>query len=96
MSATPIPRSLALAFFGEFDVSVIDEMPAGRRPITTKIIDQKERKKLAPWLKHKINEGQKIFVVAPLIEESDTLELANVEEIYQETQDLLPEYQSKI
>lgn len=96
MSATPIPRSLALAFFGEFDVSVIDEMPAGRRSITTKIIDQKERKKLAPWLKHKINEGQKIFVVAPLIEESDTLELANVEEIYQETQDLLPEYQSKI
>lgn len=56
MSATPIPRSLALAFFGEFDVSVIDELPAGRKAITTKIIDHKEWIKLAPWLKHKIEE----------------------------------------
>jgi ATP-dependent DNA helicase RecG len=56
MSATPIPRSLALAFFGEFDVSIIDELPAGRKAITTKIIDHKERIKLAPWLRQKINE----------------------------------------
>ena len=53
MSATPIPRSLALAFFGEFDVSVIDELPAGRKAITTKIIDHKEWIKLAPWLRQK-------------------------------------------
>gem|GEM_PF-1616253 len=48
MSATPIPRSLALAFFGECTVSVIDELPAGRKPITTKIISLTERKKLKP------------------------------------------------
>ena len=56
MSATPIPRSLALAFFGEFDVSVIDELPASRKAITTKIIDHKEWIKIAPWLRQKINE----------------------------------------
>ena len=96
MSATPIPRSLALAFFGEFDVSVIDELPAGRKPITTKIIDHKEWIKLAPWLVHKINEGQKIFIVAPLIEESEKMELANVTEVFEATKNLLPDYVNEI
>ena len=96
MSATPIPRSLALAFFGEFDVSVIDELPAGRKAITTKIIDHKEWIKIAPWLRQKINEWQKIFVVAPLIEESETMELANVTEVFQATRELLPDYESQI
>lgn len=96
MSATPIPRSLALAFFGEFDVSIIDELPAGRKAITTKIIDHKEWIKLAPWLRQKINEWQKIFVVAPLIEESETMELANVNEVFQATRELLPDYDGQI
>jgi len=96
MSATPIPRSLALAFFGEFDVSVIDELPAGRKAITTKIIDHKEWIKIAPWLRQKINEWQKIFVVAPLIEESETMELANVTEVFQATRELLPDYDGQI
>lgn len=96
MSATPIPRSLALAFFGEFDVSVIDELPTGRKAITTKIIDHKEWIKLAPWLRQKINEWQKIFVVAPLIEESETMELANVTEVFQATRELLPDYDGQI
>lgn len=50
MSATPIPRSMALAFFGEFDVSIIDEMPVGRKAIETKIISEKEYIKLKPWI----------------------------------------------
>jgi ATP-dependent DNA helicase RecG len=54
MTATPIPRSLALAFFGEFDVSIIDEMPAGRKPVYTKIIDEQEFLKLKPWILNKI------------------------------------------
>jgi ATP-dependent DNA helicase RecG len=56
MSATPIPRSMALAFFGEFEVSVIDQMPMGRIPITTKTIPNSERKKIKPRIMTKINQ----------------------------------------
>jgi len=71
MTATPIPRSLTLAFFGEFEVSIIDEMPAGRLPITTKIASNSEIKKLKPRILTKLGQGQKCFVVTPLIQESD-------------------------
>lgn len=54
MTATPIPRSMALAFFGEFDVSTIDEMPAGRKPIHTKIVSESEYKKLKQWVLTKL------------------------------------------
>ena len=74
MSATPIPRSMALAFFGEFDVSIIDELPSGRIPITTKVISEKEYLKLKPRILQKIEQGQKVFIVTPLIEESDKLD----------------------
>jgi len=65
---------MALAFFGEFDVSIIDEMPVGRKPITTKIVSEKDYIKLKPWILEKINKGQKVFIVTPLIEESEKLE----------------------
>lgn len=71
MTATPIPRSMALAFFGEFEVSIIDEMPAGRKPITTKIVAESEFHKLKPRILTKIQQGQKVFIISPLIEESD-------------------------
>lgn len=74
MTATPIPRSMALAFFGEFAVSTIDEMPSWRKPITTKIISQQEFIKLKPRLLTKIQQWQKVFLVTPLIEESEALE----------------------
>ena len=74
MTATPIPRSLALAFFGEFDVSIIDEMPSGRKPIITKILDETEFLKLKPWILTKIWQGQKVFLITPLIEESEVLD----------------------
>jgi ATP-dependent DNA helicase RecG len=74
MSATPIPRSMALAFFGEFDVSVIDEMPIGRKTIETKIISDKEYLQLKPWILDHIGKGHKVFIVTPLVEESEKLE----------------------
>lgn len=77
MSATPIPRSMALAFFGEFDVSIIDEMPVGRKIIQTKIISEKEYITLKPWILDHINKWQKVFVVTPLIEESEKMEEVN-------------------
>ena len=72
MTATPIPRSMALAFFWEFEVSTIDEMPVGRKPIQTKIISEAEFIKLKPRILTKIQQGQKIFIISPLIEDSES------------------------
>jgi len=85
MSATPIPRSLALAFFGEFNVSIIDEMPIGRKPIVTKIVTEKQMIKLKQRFLSKIQQGQKLFVVTPLIEESEKMEnIANATQAFEE------------
>lgn len=90
MSATPIPRSLALTYFGEFDVSIIDEMPAGRLPIQTKIVTPGEMTKLKPRVLDKISKGQKLFVVTPLVEESEHMEdLKAVTQAHQEISDRL-------
>ena len=60
MTATPIPRTLALAFFSEFEVSIIDEMPAGRKPIITKVVTEKEWKKLKGRMLDRIGKGQSV------------------------------------
>gem|GEM_PF-515061 len=92
MSATPIPRSMALAFFGEFDVSIIDELPAGRKTIQTKIMTASDYQKLIPWTYDRIQHGEKLFVVVPLIEESEKLDLHNAMDVYQEIQDLFQRF----
>lgn len=97
MSATPIPRSMALAFFGEFDVSIIDEMPAWRLPIHTKIITNTQWIKSKPRILDKINKGEKVFIVTPLIEESEKLEdVTAATQAFEETQDLFPEIRHHI
>lgn len=97
MSATPIPRSMALAFFGEFDVSIIDEMPAGRLPIHTKIISNAQWIKSKPWIMDKIKKGEKVFIVTPLIEESEKLEdVTAATQAFQETQDLFDEIRYQV
>lgn len=97
MSATPIPRSMALAFFGEFDVHIIDELPKWRQPITTKIISENEYIKLKPRIISKVNEWQKVFIVTPLVEESEKLEeVKAATSEYQEIKKLLPELKNKI
>lgn len=89
MTATPIPRTLALAFFSEFEVSTINEMPAGRKPIITKIITPSHRSKLKYWILDRINRWQSVFVVVPLVQESDTLEwVHDVQTAYQEIRDI--------
>lgn len=97
MSATPIPRSMALAFFGEFEVSVIDQMPVGRVPIMTKIISNNEQKKIKPRIMTKINQWQKVFIVTPLIEESDKLEdVQAATQEFEETKEIFTEIKDKI
>lgn len=97
MSATPIPRSMALAFFWEFDVSIIDELPVGRKPIITKMVSEKEYFKLKSWISTKVEEWQKVFIVTPLIEESEKMEeLKSAMVEYQNAQELFPELKDKI
>jgi len=84
MTATPIPRTLALTIYGELDISVIDEMPPGRTPIVTEIISPNSRSKMFSLVASQLAEGHQVFVVCPLIEESESLKFASAEKIYQE------------
>lgn len=83
MTATPIPRTLAMTVYGDLDVSVIDELPQGRKAIITYHYSQNNRKQLVDFLKKQIHIGRQIFVVYPLIEESETLDLKNLMEGYE-------------
>jgi len=73
MTATPIPRTLALALYGEMSVSVLDELPPGRTPVETEVIDPAERGRAYEIVRREVNAGHQAFVICPLIEESETL-----------------------
>lgn len=75
MSATPIPRSLALSIYGDLDISVIDELPPGRQPITTKRFKPEERERLYAFLGRQVASGRQAYVIYPLVEESDKLDV---------------------
>jgi len=75
MSATPIPRTLAMTFYADLDVSVLDELPPGRNPVTTRLVNQKRRAEIVTWVGKACAEGRQTYWVCPLIEESEKLEL---------------------
>ncbi len=82
MTATPIPRTLAMTLYGDLDVSIIDEMPPGRKGIITRYAAEQDRLKVYGFIRQKIKEGRQIYIVYPLIMESETLDLKNLKEGY--------------
>ncbi|WP_412917861.1 ATP-dependent DNA helicase RecG [Meiothermus sp.] len=94
MSATPIPRSLALTLYGDLEVSQIDELPPGRTPVQTKILTQKTRTQAYAFARQEIQKGHQVFVVTPMIEEGEseaTAELAAATRLREELERLLPD-----
>ena len=80
MTATPIPRSLAMTVYGDLDVSAIDELPAGRKPIDTRVYTEKRRDEMLDFVKKQLREGRQAYVVYPLVEESESETLADVKD----------------
>lgn len=94
MTATPIPRTLAITAYGEMDVSVIDQMPAGRIPIKTSWIKPKQLEHTLDWAKLELKAGHQLYVICPLIEESEALDVKNATEIYEHLSEYYaPDYQ---
>ena len=79
MTATPIPRTLAMTIYGDLDVSVIDELPAGRKPIDTRHLYEGQRLRMFGFMKTEIAKGRQVYVVYPLIKESEKLDLLHLE-----------------
>ena len=91
MSATPIPRTLAMSFFADLDVSVIDELPPGRTPIKTRLVNNVRRAEVEGFVLNICRKGQQAYWVCPLIEESETLQLQTATETLAQLQTALPE-----
>lgn len=92
MTATPIPRTLAMTVYGDLDVSVIDELPPGRKPIHTIHQYDNRRASLYDSMRKQLSEGRQVYIVYPLIQESEKVDLKNVEEGFNHIQELFPDY----
>jgi len=83
MSATPIPRTLALIIYGDLDVSVIDEMPPGRREVETFVVGERHRRRIYDFIEKLVSEGRQIFVICPMVEEGEADDLKSAREHYE-------------
>lgn len=90
MSATPIPRTLAMIIYGDLDISIIDEMPANRIPIKNCVVDDSWRPNAYSFIKKEVAAGHQAYIICPMVEESDELELENVIDYYEKLKKELP------
>jgi len=92
MTATPIPRTLGLTLYGDLDISVIDELPPGRKPIQTRLFHERDRGKVYAILREEIKKGRQAYMVYPLIEDSEKMELKDATQMAEELRDILPDF----
>ena len=92
MTATPIPRTLAMTLYGDLDVSVIDELPPGRKPVRTTHVFDSRMTSLYDGIRQQINEGRQIYIVFPLIEDSEKSDLKNLEDGFEVLRQAFPEF----
>ena len=92
MTATPIPRTLAMTVYGDLDVSVIDELPPGRKPVTTILRTEESRMQMYRFLGTQLAEGRQVYVVHPLIQENEKLDLHDLEQGYRTICETFPSY----
>jgi ATP-dependent DNA helicase RecG len=92
MSATPIPRTLAMTYYADLDVAVVDELPPGRKPIATKVVKHSRRDEVINGLQDWLSKGLQAYWVCPLIEESDALQLQTAVESYAQLEERLPQF----
>jgi len=94
MTATPIPRSLALTIYGDLDLSIIDEMPPGRLPASTYVLQPRERERGFSLIRNQVQQGRQAFIIYPLVEESESYDAkAAVDEYTRIKEDIFPEYE---
>ncbi len=96
MTATPIPRTLAMTLYGDLDLSIIDELPPGRKPVTTLHRTERQRDGVYDFMRQQIAQGRQVYVVYPLIEESEKLDLLNLEQGYEALRRSFPPPQYQI
>ena len=92
MTATPIPRTLAMTLYGDLDVSVIDELPPGRKPVVTQHVFDRSLPSLYDSIRNQIHQGRQVYIVFPLIEESEKIDLKNLEDGFQVLTQVFPEF----
>ena len=93
MTATPIPRTLAMTVYGDLDISVIDEMPPGKKPVRTVLMPESKRDKVYQTISAELAKGHQAFIVYPLVEESETLDLKDATNMSKHLQkDIFPDY----
>ena len=92
MTATPIPRTLAMTIYGDLDVSVIDELPPGRKPVMTIHKYEGQKRSLYEGIRREVAKGRQVYVVYPLIQESEKMDLADLEAGFEELQKVFPDY----
>ena len=91
LSATPIPRTLAMSYLADLDVSIIDQLPVGRKPIVTKLINLHRKDQVINTIQEQVNLGRQVYWVCPLIEESEKLDLTAATETFEEISEKLPQ-----